>query len=152
MGFITKDAIPWRLYRTRFAPAPTGDLHIGHLWTLWFNATHAGPKLLLRVDDTNSDPKTTRRFALNLAWFMKILDVPYCAMIRQSAGTIRHLTDMMKIRHRLRFEGGRAGILLEGNFNFMDSVRARRIDKLYEKGLFVTLMRSDGRPTYHLAN
>jgi glutamyl-tRNA synthetase len=42
--------------RTRFAPSPTGDLHIGGVRTALFNwllARHFGGQFLLRIDDTD---------------------------------------------------------------------------------------------------
>ncbi|MGP8240273.1 MAG: glutamate--tRNA ligase family protein, partial [Solirubrobacteraceae bacterium] len=41
--------------RVRFAPSPTGALHIGGARTALFNwllARHAGGKLVLRIEDT----------------------------------------------------------------------------------------------------
>jgi glutamyl-tRNA synthetase len=46
---------------TRFAPSPTGDLHIGGARTALFNllyARHAGGKFLLRVEDTDRERST----------------------------------------------------------------------------------------------
>ncbi len=40
--------------RTRFAPSPTGFLHLGHLHSAWFAATHAratGGRFLVRIED-----------------------------------------------------------------------------------------------------
>src|SRR5438067_1817080 len=42
--------------RTRFAPSPTGFLHIGGVRTALFNwlfSKHGGGKFLLRIDDTD---------------------------------------------------------------------------------------------------
>jgi len=42
--------------RTRFAPSPTGYLHIGGVRTAWFNwllARQAGGQFILRIDDTD---------------------------------------------------------------------------------------------------
>ncbi len=44
--------------RTRFAPSPTGFLHIGGVRTALFNwllARHSGGKFLLRIDDTDQE-------------------------------------------------------------------------------------------------
>ena len=43
---------------TRFAPSPTGDLHLGNARTALFNlllARRTGGRLLLRIEDTNSE-------------------------------------------------------------------------------------------------
>src|SRR5262245_6334690 len=44
--------------RTRFAPSPTGYLHIGGVSTAlftWLFARQAGGQFLLRIDDTDAD-------------------------------------------------------------------------------------------------
>ena len=46
------------MVRTRFAPSPTGFLHIGGVRTALFNwlfARHAGGKYVLRIDDTDQE-------------------------------------------------------------------------------------------------
>src|ERR1700757_1112798 len=43
---------------TRFAPSPTGELHLGNARTALFNqllARHAGGRFLLRIEDTDSE-------------------------------------------------------------------------------------------------
>ena len=47
--------------RARFAPSPTGFLHIGSAWTALFNwllARHGGGELMLRIEDTDADRST----------------------------------------------------------------------------------------------
>jgi glutamyl-tRNA synthetase len=63
-----------RPVRVRFAPSPTGDLHIGGVRTAQFNwmfARHHGGKFILRIEDT--DQKRTKEESLGgiiegLAW------------------------------------------------------------------------------------
>lgn len=46
-----------RLFKTRFAPSPTGLLHLGNIRTALFNyllARHAGGTFLLRLEDTDA--------------------------------------------------------------------------------------------------
>src|ERR1700739_246216 len=43
---------------TRFAPSPTGELHLGNARTALFNqllARHAGGRFLLRIEDTDRE-------------------------------------------------------------------------------------------------
>ena len=60
--------------RTRFAPSPTGYLHIGSARTALFNylfARHTGGKFLLRVEDTDiarSTEESTRSILDGLKW------------------------------------------------------------------------------------
>ena len=60
--------------RTRFAPSPTGSLHIGGLRTALFNwlyARHAGGQFILRIEDTDQkryDPQALRILLESLTW------------------------------------------------------------------------------------
>ncbi len=50
--------IPTGEVRTRFAPSPTGYMHVGNLRTAlytWCIARHAGGKFLLRIEDTDQN-------------------------------------------------------------------------------------------------
>jgi len=45
------------VYRGRFAPSPTGDLHLGSATTAlvaWLSARQAGGRLVLRVEDIDT--------------------------------------------------------------------------------------------------
>jgi len=47
--------------RVRFAPSPTGQVHIGNIRTAIFNwlyARHTGGKFLLRIEDTDKERST----------------------------------------------------------------------------------------------
>lgn len=62
------------MIRVRFAPSPTGYLHIGSARTALFNylyARHVGGKFLLRIEDTDiarSTEESTRSILEGLAW------------------------------------------------------------------------------------
>jgi len=50
-----------KLVRVRFAPSPTGDLHVGNIRTAlfdWAYARHTGGKLVFRIEDTDKDRVT----------------------------------------------------------------------------------------------
>ena len=52
--------------RTRFAPSPTGYMHVGNLRTAlytYLQARHNGGTFILRIEDTE-----TRRFSLRLCY------------------------------------------------------------------------------------
>ena len=59
---------------TRFAPSPTGELHLGNARTALFNfllAHHAGGRFLLRIEDTDaerSDAQHTAALLEDLSW------------------------------------------------------------------------------------
>ena len=53
---IWKPAFPRGSVRTRFAPSPTGYMHVGNLRTAlytWLIARHAGGTFILRIEDTD---------------------------------------------------------------------------------------------------
>jgi glutamyl-tRNA synthetase len=52
--------------RVRFAPSPTGDLHVGNVRTALFNyafARHTGGTLVLRIEDTDRSRSTEASYA-----------------------------------------------------------------------------------------
>ena len=63
-----------RSMRVRFAPSPTGALHIGGARTALFNwllARHAGGELVLRIEDTDrerSTPENVEQILDALRW------------------------------------------------------------------------------------
>ena len=49
------------MIKTRFAPSPTGQVHIGNIRTALFNwlyARHMGGQFLLRIEDTDRERST----------------------------------------------------------------------------------------------
>lgn len=66
-----------RKYRVRFAPSPTGDLHMGNARTALFNwlfAKHYGGRFILRIEDTDQE-RTSRIFERNLLEDLKWLSL-----------------------------------------------------------------------------
>src|SRR5476651_2660075 len=79
--------------RARFAPSPTGLLHIGGARTALFNelfARHHGGEFLLRIEDTDRERSTeaaTRTILDGLDWLGLAPDQP---PVFQSARQARH--------------------------------------------------------------
>ncbi|MDE2198828.1 MAG: glutamate--tRNA ligase [Rhodospirillales bacterium] len=79
--------------RTRFAPSPTGLLHIGGARTALFNflfSRHHGGEYLLRIEDTDrtrSTPENTAAILDSLAWLGLTHDAP---PLFQSTREARH--------------------------------------------------------------
>ena len=84
---------PHSMVRTRFAPSPTGALHLGGARTALFNwlfARHAGGEFLLRIEDTDRERSTDghrRRIEAALDWLGLGWDGPAA---RQSERAPRH--------------------------------------------------------------
>jgi glutamyl-tRNA synthetase len=74
----TKYALPSKPARTRFAPSPTGFLHLGSLRTALYNfllARSTGGQFILRIEDTDS--VSTRQTSRDLLIF-KATDRAWC--------------------------------------------------------------------------
>src|SRR5476651_1009492 len=78
---------------TRFAPSPTGMLHIGGARTALFNwlyARHSGGKFLLRIEDTDrtrSTPEAVQAILNGMTWMGLNWDGD---VIYQFARALRH--------------------------------------------------------------
>ena len=76
----------WAMIVTRFAPSPTGRLHVGNIRTAlhnWIYAQSTGGRFLLRIDDTDAERSEERHveaIRADLAWLGLIPD----AEVRQS--------------------------------------------------------------------
>src|SRR6476661_6841119 len=71
---------------TRFAPSPTGRLHVGNIRTALHNflfARREGGKFLLRIDDTDRE-RSTAEFDAALRGDLNWLGLKPDAMVRQS--------------------------------------------------------------------
>ena len=143
--------------RVRFAPSPTGLLHIGGVRTALFNwlfARHAGGEFLLRIENTDTSrevEESVDQIQRSLRWLGLDWD-----------GDVEFQLDS-RPRHeaaaRLLLAEGRAfeddGAIRfrmpdEGTTVWDDAIKGR-IEYPNEKLEDLVLLRSDGRPTYNLA-
>jgi glutamyl-Q tRNA(Asp) synthetase len=89
---------------TRFAPSPTGYLHLGHAfsaWTAWRRARDAGGRFLLRLEDIDPvrcRPEFADAIRQDLAW----LGIDWDGPVRVQS---RHLDDYAADLDRLRARG-----------------------------------------------
>ncbi|HVE77482.1 MAG TPA: glutamate--tRNA ligase [Gemmatimonadaceae bacterium] len=93
-------AAPTSQLRVRFAPSPTGYLHVGGARTALFNwlyARHEGGKFLLRVEDTDkarSTEESTRAIFEGLTWLGLDWDEE---VVHQGANLARHRSDAQRL-------------------------------------------------------
>jgi glutamyl-tRNA synthetase len=86
--------------RVRFAPSPTGYLHVGGARTALFNwlfARHHGGVNLLRIEDTDRErnqPEMTQVILDSLTWLGLDWDEP---IVHQADGLERHQEDVRKL-------------------------------------------------------
>ena len=82
---------------TRFAPSPTGLLHIGNYRTAIFSylfARQNGGKFLLRIEDTDKE-RSKKEYEDNIVESLKWLGLEYDAFYRQSDNLPKH-TELLK--------------------------------------------------------
>jgi glutamyl-tRNA synthetase len=144
--------------RVRFAPSPTGMLHIGGVRTAVFNwlyARHHGGEFKLRIENTDTSREVAEavdQIQESLTWLGLDWDGPHTFQldrIEDCRQTAQRLVDEGKayedegaIRFRMPDEGTTA----------WDDVVRGRIEFPNEKLEDVVLVRSDGRPTYNFAS
>ncbi len=89
-----------KLPRVRFAPSPTGYLHVGGARTALFNylfARHHGGVFLLRIEDTDrerSSEEMTGQILDAMAWLGLDVDEP---PVHQADGLERHRADAQRL-------------------------------------------------------
>ncbi|MBI1273062.1 MAG: tRNA glutamyl-Q(34) synthetase GluQRS [Alphaproteobacteria bacterium] len=89
---------------TRFAPSPTGHLHLGHAYSALYAAQaaqQAGGKFLLRIEDidpTRCRPNYTEDLLEDLAWLGLVWEYP----VRNQS---KHMADYEAALNRLRGMG-----------------------------------------------
>jgi glutamyl-tRNA synthetase len=149
--------------RVRFAPSPTGNVHIGNIRVAIFNwlyARHVGGKFLLRVEDTDlgrSTPEAIATLLSCMGWLGLDYDEP---AVYQSKQVARHLAvadDLIRkgLAYRDAKGGGAECVIFrmpkEGRLEYTDLVKGTIKKKAEDTQDFV-IVRSDGTPVFHLAN
>jgi len=150
--------------RVRFAPSPTGKLHIGGARTALFNyllAKNSGGKFLLRIDDTDlaRSTKENEEDILNsLKWLG--LNWDEGPDTDQKFYQTNRLERHVEVANQL-LENGKAykdheGVVRikypEGNITVDDLILGPCSFETEDLGPDPVILRSDGRPTYHLAS
>ena len=144
--------------RVRFAPSPTGFLHIGNVHTAlfnWFYARHEGGEFHLRIENTDTSrevAEATEQIQESLRWLGLDWD-----------GEITFQLDRMdrcrEEAQRLVAEGKayeddgaiRMRMPDEGTTVWDDLIRGR-VEYPNEKIEDLVIIRADGRPTYNFAS
>ncbi len=149
--------------RVRFAPSPTGNVHIGNIRAAIFNwlfARHEGGKFLLRVEDTDRERSTQEAIETLLqcmAWLGLDYDEPAVYQSRQSE---RHLAVADElVRKGLAYKDNKGGggecvifrMPKQGHLEYTDLVKGTIRKKAEDTQDFV-IVRSDGTPVFHLSN
>ena len=153
--------------RVRFAPSPTGKVHIGNIRAAiynWLFARHVGGKFLLRVEDTDLERSTPEAIAV-LFDCMKWLGLDWDEEVfYQTKNVKRHLEvvdQLLASGHAYKVEktsrDGKTGVVTmfrmpkEGVIEFDDIVKGHLAKKAEDIQDFA-IVRSDGSPIFHIAN
>lgn len=153
--------------RVRFAPSPTGKVHIGNIRAAiynWLYARHTGGRFLLRVEDTDLERSTPEAIQALLEC-MQWLGLDYDEeAFYQTKNKPRHMEAVEKLLasgHAYRCErtsrDGKTGEVImfkmptEGVIEFEDIVKGKMSKKAEDIQDFA-IVRSDGSPIFHIAN
>jgi glutamyl/glutaminyl-tRNA synthetase len=144
------------MYNTRFAPSPTGDLHLGNLRTAYFNwlgARSTGGKFILRIDDTDAD-RNTADSADNILSIMDWCGLDYDSMYRQSdrSDIYRAAADDLLASGIAYHKDGAVMMNGDAGDHFVDLVSGRCAISDVRSLSDLVLIRSNGSATYHFAN
>ena len=150
--------------RTRFAPSPTGQVHIGNIRAAiynWLFARHEGGQFLLRIEDTDrarSTPVAVQAVLDALTWLGLNWDE---TPLYQSTRTAAHLAaaeQLLQAGHAYKEDKGGTGkgecviFRMPGTeMSFRDEIKGHLAKQAADMKDFV-IVRSDGTPVFHLAN
>ncbi len=144
--------------RVRFAPSPTGYLHVGGAHTALFNwlfARHEGGEFLLRIENTDVSREVAEavdQIQGTLAWLGLDLD-------GEVTFQLDRMGEAQEVARRLLDEGKAYGD--EGAIRFRmpdegvtawDDLVLGRVEVPNDKLEDLVLLRSDGRPTYNFVS
>ena len=143
--------------RVRFAPSPTGFLHIGGVRTALFNwlfARREGGEFLVRIENTDTSrevEESVEQIQRSLRWLGLDWDGE---LAFQLDGLDRHQSaarQLLESEHAYEDDGAiRFHMPDDGTTVWEDAIKGR-IEYPNEKLEDLVLLRSDGRPTYNLA-
>ena len=153
--------------RVRFAPSPTGKVHIGNIRAAiynWLYARHTGGKFLLRVEDTDLERSTPEAIKA-LFECMEWLGLDYDEQpVYQTKNLQRHLDCVKQLLssgrayecERTSRDGKTGKVIMfrmpkEGVIAYDDLVKGH-MEKKAEDVPDFAIVRSDGSPIFHLAN
>jgi glutamyl/glutaminyl-tRNA synthetase len=146
-----------KMIKTRFAPSPTGSLHIGGLRTAVYAYTlakHSGGKFILRIEDT--DKKREVKGAIeeikklltlfNLQWDEYFVQSERLDIYKKAADKLVKDGYAYKDSDAIRLK-----IPKNEKISYHDFVLDKQITWETNSLEELVLLKSDGFPTYHLA-
>ncbi len=150
--------------RTRFAPSPTGNVHIGNMRAAiynWLFARHHGGEFLLRVEDTDRERSTQEAIQTLLdamAWLK--LDVDGEPLYQSTRMEIHLEAAELLLSKGLAYKEDKGGLgqgeciifkMPGTDASFEDGIKGSLSTAAENMQDFV-IVRSNGTPVFHLAN
>ena len=143
--------------RTRFAPSPTGSMHIGNLRTAFYAyalAKHENGDFVLRIEDTDKK----REVKGGISEIKELLEIfgtkwdEYYIQSQRLDIYQKAAERLVKEGHAYKDEGAiRIKIPKNGEVSYHDFVLDKDISWNTDTLKDLVLLKSDGFPTYHLA-
>lgn len=150
--------------RTRFAPSPTGSVHIGNIRAAiynWLFTRHEGGQFLLRIEDTDverSTPEAVQGVLDAMSWLGLNYDGEPLYQSTRRAAHLAAAEQLLASGHAYKQDKGGTGkgeaVLFKmpgRDMSFHDEIKGDLTKAAANLPDFV-IVRSDGNPVFHLAN
>ena len=150
--------------RTRFAPSPTGQVHIGNMRVAiynWLFARHFGGQFLLRMEDTDrerSTPEAVQAVLDAMKWLRLDTDEPPLYQSARREDHVKAAETLLSKGLAYKEDKGGTGrgeaviFRMPGtDMTFHDEIKGDLRKEGKDLKDFV-IVRSDGSPVFHLAN
>lgn len=147
------------MIRTRFAPSPTGFLHIGSLRTAAYAyalAKHSGGQFLLRIEDTDQKrevPGAREKLYGTLQKFGLIWDEEPLIQSQRLEIYQQAAHSLVASGHAYQEDSAiRLKVPADETISFRDFILDKEVSWKSSQVPSAVLLKSDGFPTYHLAS
>lgn len=144
--------------KVRFAPSPTGTLHVGGIRTALFNYCFAKSqkgKFLLRIEDTDQ-ARLVKGAVEQIKESLQWLGVSWDSLVTQSErlDTYKKYASELILKGKAREEDGAVRFIVNkiGSTSWTDGVGNKEISFENKDIEDFIILKKDGFPTYHLAN
>jgi glutamyl-tRNA synthetase len=142
----------------RFAPSPTGYLHIGNVHTALFNwlfARHEGGEFRLRIENTDTSREVadaTEQIQESLRWLGMDWDNGVTFQLERMERCREEAERLVETGKAYQDEGAVRMRMPDEGITAWDDLIRGRIEYPNEKIEDLVIVRADGRPTYNFAS
>lgn len=145
--------------RVRFAPSPTGNPHVGNIRTALFDflfARHHQGVFILRIEDTDQKrnaPESYQAIIDSLRWLGLTWDEGPVSQSERLEIYQKHAQLLIEKGNAYKSEGAiYFKTKKEGQTSWTDLINNKKIEFDNKTQEDFVVLKSDGRPTYHLAS